>query len=121
MAVVSVLAAVVDVPAYLLLSPKALMSAQAGDILIQVVFQGIVTSILAIDQFAESIDILGASRAVVALAFMPVSSMISAVPVLGEWPTPLERVALVVIVLGIVVGLGAAPLAKAAVGVPQKG
>jgi drug/metabolite transporter (DMT)-like permease len=103
--IVSVFSAVTYIPVYLLFLPKGIAQATVPDIVMQVVFQGLVTAVAAIYLYSISIRILGAARAVVFLALMPVFAMVSAIPVLGEWPTTIEWVALAMIVLGIFTAL----------------
>ncbi|MCP4602778.1 MAG: DMT family transporter [Proteobacteria bacterium] len=103
--IVSVFSAIAFVPFYLAYMPSNLLQATPDEIALQIVFQGVITSIVAIYLFSRAINVLGASRAVVFLALMPVSSMFLAIPVLGEWPTWVEWMSLPVIVSGIVIAL----------------
>ena len=98
--IVSVLSALIYIPIYLIFLPSNLGDGTLEDIITQAFFQGIFTSIIAIFCFSTAIAKLGAARAVVFVALMPVFTMMTAIPILGEWPTLLEAVALGIIVMG---------------------
>lgn len=103
--IVAVFSAVLYIPIYILFLPHGLTHAPASELAMQAVFQGIVTSIIAIFLFSSAIVYLGAARAVVFLALMPVFTLVSAIPILGEWPTSLEALALATIVIGTLVAV----------------
>jgi drug/metabolite transporter (DMT)-like permease len=103
--IVAVFSAILYIPIYIFFLPIGLMQASLFDIAMQVVFQGIVTSIITIFLFSTAITHLGAARAVVFLALMPVFTIVSAIPILGELPTGLEISALAIIVVGTLVAI----------------
>jgi len=103
--IVSVFSAIVYIPGYLAFLPNGLAQATVQDIAIQAIFQGIATAVVAIFLFSTAIRILGAARAVVVLALIPVFAVVSAIFLLGEWPTPFEWGAMGAIVAGIVYAL----------------
>jgi drug/metabolite transporter (DMT)-like permease len=103
--IVSVFSAIIYIPVYLFFMPKNFGEALVSDIVIQAVFQGVVTSILAIFLFSSAISHLGSGRAVVFVALMPACTLVSAIPVLGEWPTVLEWTSLGMIAIGILFAL----------------
>jgi drug/metabolite transporter (DMT)-like permease len=103
--IVAVFSAVLYIPVYVLFLPHGLAQAPVAEIAMQAVFQGVVTSIMAIFLFSSAIAHLGAARAVVFLALMPVFTLLSAIPILGEWPTSLETLALATIVIGTLVAV----------------
>jgi drug/metabolite transporter (DMT)-like permease len=104
-AIVAVFSAILYIPVYILFLPHGLAEASLSEIAIQAVFQGVVTSIMAIFLFSTAITYLGAARAVVFLALMPVFTLVSAIPILGELPTDLETLALATIVIGTLVAV----------------
>lgn len=103
--IVAVFSAVLYIPVYILFLPHGLTQASVSEIAMQAVFQGIVTSIITIFLFSSAIAHLGAARAVVFLALMPVFTLVSAIPILGELPTDLEVSALATIVIGTLVAV----------------
>lgn len=103
--IVAVFSAVLYIPVYVLFLPSTLSQAPVSELAMQAVFQGVVTSIMAIFLFSSAIAALGAARAVVFLALMPVFTLVSAIPILGEWPTNLEALALIAIVIGTLVAV----------------
>lgn len=103
--IVAVFSAVLYVPIYLLFLPHSLTRAPVEELALQALFQGVVTSILAIFLFSSAIARLGAARAVVFLALMPVFTLLSGIPILAEWPTEMEWLALGIIVVGTLVAV----------------
>lgn len=103
--IVAVFSAILFVPIYLLFLPHSLTQAPIEELATQAVFQGVVTSILAIFLFSSAIARLGAARAVVFLALMPVFTLLTAIPILAEWPTQMEWLALGMIVLGTLIAV----------------
>jgi len=80
-------------------------SVPTGMLVIQIVWQGIISAVLAIILFNKGVAILGAARASVLNALIPVISTILAFVVLAEVPTGLEQAGLISILLGIAVAM----------------
>ena len=104
-AIVSVFSLVVYAPFYLLYGAENIFRAPLGEVIVQVIVQGILVSILATWFYASAINILGAGRAVVFVALMPVFSVALAIPLLHEWPSRLEFAGLLLVFVGIATGL----------------
>jgi drug/metabolite transporter (DMT)-like permease len=104
-AIVSVFSLVVYAPFYLFYGFEDIFRAPLREVVIQVIVQGILVAILATWFYAKAISILGAGRAVVFVALMPVFSVAFAVPLLHEWPTRLEFAGLSLVFIGIMIAL----------------
>jgi len=70
-------------------------------LVLQILWQGIVSSVFAIISFNKGVAILGAARASVLNALIPAVSTVLAFVVLSEVPTGLEQAGLLAILLGI--------------------
>jgi len=105
-AIVSVFSLVVYAPFYLFYGdPGDIVRAPLREVVIQVIVQGIMVAILATWFYASAINIMGAGRAVIFVALMPVFSVAFAIPLLHEWPTRLEFVGLALVFVGIATAL----------------
>ena len=82
--VVALYPAVLYLPVYVLWLPKQLAAAPLSMIVLQSLFQGIVATILAMLAYLKAVSILGAERAAVFLALVPILTGILAVPLLDE-------------------------------------
>lgn len=101
-AVVAVGSAIVYLPLYLLLFPKAIGSAPAGDIALQALYQGLLTTVLGLFAFNRAIASLGAARGAALAALIPLSTLALAALFLGERPGGWELGAAVLIGTGVV-------------------
>lgn len=106
-AIVSVLSMLIYTPIYFLAGNPTILQAATSDILIQVVFQGVVNSILALYTYSKTIELLGAGRASLFVSLVPGMSMLIAFPLLGEQPGWPELLGLVIITAGMVLALRA--------------
>jgi drug/metabolite transporter (DMT)-like permease len=104
-AIVSVFSLLVYAPFYLFYGAEDIFRAPLGEVVVQVIVQGILVSFLATWFYASAINILGAGRAVVFVALMPVFSVTFAIPLLHEWPTPLEFAGLSLVFVGTATAL----------------
>jgi drug/metabolite transporter (DMT)-like permease len=104
-AIVSVFSLVAYAPFYLIYGAKDILAAPIGEVVIQFIVQGILVSILAVWFYASAINILGAGRAVVFVALMPLFSVAFAIPLLHEWPTTLEFAGLLLVFVGTATAL----------------
>jgi drug/metabolite transporter (DMT)-like permease len=104
-AIVSVFSLIAYAPFYLIHGAADIFRAPLREVLIQAIVQGVMVSFLATWLYASAINILGAGRAVVFVALMPVFSVAFAVPLLHEWPTRLEFVGLALVFVGMTTAL----------------
>lgn len=105
-AIVSVFSLVAYAPFYLVFGdPGDIIRAPLHEVVIQVIVQGVMVAIFATWFYASAINFIGAGRAVIFVALMPVFSVALAIPLLHEWPTRLEFVGLALVFAGIVTAL----------------
>jgi drug/metabolite transporter (DMT)-like permease len=100
----AVISALLYLPVYVLWLPKAIESAALHQLLLQGIYQGIVAAVVAGLMFAYANQTIGAVKAALMLALVPVISSLAAAPLLNE---PLEAVTvagLICVTLGAVLG-----------------
>jgi len=105
-AVVGVLSMIVYVPAYAWFAGTHLVAAPWREIAIQAVFQGVLSAIVALLLYTRAVAILGAARGAVFAALVPAFSLLVAIPLLHERPTPLQLTGVAFVSLGMVLALG---------------
>ena len=62
--------------------------------------QGILTAIVALLLYGRMVGILGATRGAAFVAFTPAITALVAIPVLGEWPSAIDWIAITLISFG---------------------
>lgn len=106
-AVVSVVSALVFLPVYALLLPHRIMEAPLAVIVSQTIFQGVLVSIVSLFAYARAVSILGASLGSSFASLVPVLAMLTAIPLLGEWPQPSDYIGIAAITFGVFLSSGA--------------
>ena len=106
-AVVSVVSAAIYLPVYALLLPHRIMDAPLGAIITQTLFQGVFVSIISLVAYARAIAILGASLGASFASLVPVLAMLTAIPLLGEWPKSSDYIGIAAITFGVFLSSGA--------------
>ncbi|HEX4859258.1 MAG TPA: DMT family transporter [Usitatibacteraceae bacterium] len=106
-AVVSVIGAAAYLPVYALLLPHRIGDAPLDAILIQTIYQGILVSIVSLFAYARAVAILGASLGASFASLVPVLAMLSAIPLLGEWPRPIDYLGIGAVTIGVLLSSGA--------------
>ena len=105
-AVVGVLSMALYIPGYAWLGGADLLAAPWREIAIQAVFQGVLSAIVALLFYTRAVAILGAARGAVFAALVPAFSLLLAIPLLHETPTPLQLVGVLLVTAGMVFALG---------------
>ena len=120
-AVVGVLSLLLYLPVYGWFTDAPLASAPWREIVIQIVFQGVLSAIVALIFYTRAVAILGAARGAVFAALVPSFSLLIAIPLLHELPTALQVVGVALVTAGMLFALGLhdpakwrSPLRKAA-------
>ncbi|HVI52085.1 MAG TPA: DMT family transporter [Candidatus Sulfotelmatobacter sp.] len=103
---VSLLAAAVYLPVYLLALPKTIMQSNWSEIMIQAAYQGALAAFIHAFIYMRAVEILGPSRLGVLTAITPVTAAMAAVPLLHEPLTASLLASLVLVTTGVVVGNG---------------
>lgn len=100
-AMVSVFSMVFYVPVYLGLGLGHLATAPLADILVQGAYQGVLVAVLSFVLFNAAIARLGAAPVSALCALLPVLTLLLAIPVLGEWPSQIETISVLLISAGV--------------------
>jgi drug/metabolite transporter (DMT)-like permease len=105
-ALVSTGSLVIYLPIYLALHGIQLAQVPVADLTVQVMFQGIVVTIVSLVLYGRAVVILGASGGSAFGALVPALSALLAIPLLGEWPNTSDWVAIVLISAGAYLASG---------------
>ena len=95
-------------PVYLALFGGRLARLSSADLAIQVIFQGILVTIVSIVLYGRAVAFLGASGGAAFGALVPALSALIAIPLLGEWPSETDWLAIGLISAGVYLASGAA-------------
>jgi drug/metabolite transporter (DMT)-like permease len=98
--------ALLFLPVYGLGGLSRLGHAGAGEVALQAVYQGVLMGGASIFTFNRAISLLGSSAATAIIALIPAIATLLAIPILGEHPSPIEGVAVAVIVAGVLLAAG---------------
>ena len=105
-AIVAVLSAMVFCPAYLLFGVgSGLLAADASDLLIQAVFQGVLIGALSIAIYTHAVRSFGAANTALFTASVPCITALLAMPLLGEHSSLLVWLGVAVVSLGMVLAV----------------
>jgi drug/metabolite transporter (DMT)-like permease len=100
-ALVSTGSLVIYGPIYFVVHGVHLAEIPTTELAIQVIFQGIVVTIISLVLYGRAVLLLGASRGSAFGALVPALSAVLAIPLLGEWPTASGWVGIVLISVGV--------------------
>ncbi|MFI4890836.1 MAG: DMT family transporter [Steroidobacterales bacterium] len=100
-AVVAVGSALLYLPVYVAVIPKAIGAAPFADIALQALYQGLFTTIVGLFAFNRAIANLGAARGAALSALIPVSTLVLAAQFLGERPGVADTGAALLIGAGV--------------------
>jgi len=106
-ALVNLGSAVLLLPVLLVWGAPRLLSAPWTDVAIQALGQGVMAGVLGLVAYTVAIDHLGAGRAALSAALVPLFTALGAAWLLGEAPEPGAWAALALVVPGIVLASGA--------------
>ena len=93
-------------PGYLFADGVNLAKAPWGDLALQAFVQGILTAIVSLVLYGRAVSILGASSGAAFAALSPAMTALMAIPILGEWPTARDWIAIATISVGVYVVTG---------------
>ena len=101
-------------PPYAILAGSGIFDASPGAIALQALVQGLLTAIISYVVYGLAVGILGASSGAAFAASCPAMTAFMAIPILGEWPSAIDWVAIAFISIGVyVVSGGPLPRARA--------
>ena len=93
-------------PVYFALEGISLAKAPWSDLALQAIVQGLLTAIVSLVFYGRAVSILGASSGAAFAALSPAMTAVMAIPILGEWPTPMDWIAISGISVGVYVVSG---------------
>ncbi|WP_299719911.1 DMT family transporter [Tardiphaga sp.] len=102
--------AVLYLPVYLWFGLSRFALASTQELAFQVIYQGVLMSVVATIAFNRAVTLLGAAAAAAMIALLPVIVSTLAIPVLREIPSWLEGVAIVVIAVGVLLAARPTPI-----------
>ncbi len=106
-AATSLLSALLVVPAFLAFDTfERLAALPVSALLVQMIVQGVLTGVLAIIAYGRAVACLGASGAALFPALVPAATLMSGIPITGEWPTPVEWTGAILATLGLSIAVG---------------
>jgi drug/metabolite transporter (DMT)-like permease len=105
-AIAAVGALVFYMPAYLFAEGASLFKAAWGDLALQAFVQGVLTAIVSLVFYGRAVSILGASSGAAFAALSPALTAVMAIPILGEWPTAMDWIAIASISAGVYIVSG---------------
>ncbi|MCW5770887.1 MAG: DMT family transporter [Rhodospirillaceae bacterium] len=106
-AALSVMSLVLLLPPFLVFAGfERLLALPPATLATQVVVQGLLAGVVAVVAFAAAVVILGASRAALFPALVPGTAILVGIPLTGEWPSPLQWIGIVVVMLGLGAAMG---------------
>ena len=101
-------------PPYAILAGSGLFDASPGAIALQALVQGLLTAVVSYVAYGLAVGILGASSGAAFAASCPAMTAFMAIPILGEWPSAIDWMAIALISVGVyVVSGGPLPRARA--------
>jgi drug/metabolite transporter (DMT)-like permease len=105
-AIAAVGALILYMPVYLMVGATSLAKAPWDDIALQAFVQGILTAIVSLIFYGRAVSVLGASSGAAFAALSPAMTAVMAIPILGEWPTTMDWIAIAAISVGVYVVSG---------------
>jgi len=105
-AIAAVVSLVLYVPIYLVFRGERLLAAPVDDLVIQGVYQGVLTAVVSLVLYSLGVARLGATSAGAFVAFGPVVAALLAIALLGERPKLGDWTGIAVITLGVLLASG---------------
>jgi drug/metabolite transporter (DMT)-like permease len=100
-AIAAVVSLILYVPVYAAVSGESLLKVPVADVALQALVQGVLTAIVALLLYGRMVGILGATAGAAFVALTPATTALLAIPVLGEWPSAIDWIAITVISAGV--------------------
>jgi drug/metabolite transporter (DMT)-like permease len=92
---------VLYIPIYAIVARGSLLDAPIFDVALQALVQGILTAIVALSLYGRMVGLLGATARAAFVALTPATTALLGIPVLGEWPSAIDWVAIALISVGV--------------------
>jgi drug/metabolite transporter (DMT)-like permease len=94
------------IPPYALVAGAGIFDAPPSAIALQALVQGLLTAVFSYVIYGRAVSILGASSGAAFAASCPAMTALMAIPILGEWPSSVDWVAIALISVGVYVVSG---------------
>jgi drug/metabolite transporter (DMT)-like permease len=101
---------IIYIPPYAMVAGAGIFHAPPCAVALQALVQGLLTAVISYIVYGRAVSILGASSGAAFAASCPAITALMAIPILGEWPTPIDWIAIISISAGVYVVSGG-PLA----------
>jgi len=105
-ALVSTGSLVIYLPIYLAQRGAALAAVPFVDLAAQAIFQGVLVTVVSLLLYGRALVLLGAARGAAFSSLVPALSALMAIPLLGEWPSMTDWLAIVLISSGVYLASG---------------
>jgi drug/metabolite transporter (DMT)-like permease len=96
-------------PAYALIAGTSVFKAPPFDIALQAIVQGVLTAIVALLLYGRMVSLLGATGGAAFVALTPAMTALMGIPILGEWPSVIDWIAIGTISMGVYAVSGGPP------------
>ena len=93
-------------PIYAYFAGTSVLKAPLSDIALQAIVQGFLTGIVALLLYGRMVGLLGATSGAAFLALTPAMTALMGIPILGELPSAIDWIAIVVISIGVYIVSG---------------
>jgi drug/metabolite transporter (DMT)-like permease len=88
-------------PIYALVAGTSVFKASWFDIALQAIVQGVLTAIVALLLYGRMVSLLGATSGAAFVALTPAMTALMGIPILGEWPSVIDWIAIATISMGV--------------------
>ena len=99
---------------------RSVLDAPILDVALQAIVQGILTAVVALLLYGRMVGLLGATAGAAFVALTPATTAMLGIPVLGEWPSGIDWVAIALISVGVYLVSGGPLPARWATFVPSQ-
>jgi drug/metabolite transporter (DMT)-like permease len=118
-AIAAVASLALYLPVYASFARASLLQAPIFDVALQAVVQGILTAIVALLLYGRMVGLLGATAGAAFVALTPATTALLGIPVLDEWPSAIDWIAITLISVGVYLVSGGPPSTRWAKVVPS--
>jgi drug/metabolite transporter (DMT)-like permease len=115
-AISAVASMLIYIPPYAIVAGAGILEASPGAIALQALVQGLLTAVVSYIIYGVAIGILGASSGAAFAASCPAMTALMGIPILGEWPSAIDWMAIAIISVGVYV-ISGGPLPRRSDGV----
>lgn len=103
--IVAVISAILYLPLYAMHGAPGLLEANASDLVTQAAFQGVVIGAVSIFVYTRAAMLLGPTAASLLTPIVPALTTLLAIPILGEWPSQIVTIGVILTTIGMGIAL----------------